>query len=61
MSNPSIDPAQPDQTATDALRSTPDPVDSESLFAGSQRLLIAHNGKIYRLSKTRGGKLILTK
>jgi hemin uptake protein HemP len=36
-------------------------LDSETLFAGQQTVLIRHQGEVYRLQKTRQGKLILTK
>lgn len=36
-------------------------LDSEALFAGQQTVLIRHQGELYRLQKTRQGKLILTK
>ncbi len=36
-------------------------LDSSTLFAGGQRLLIEHQGAEYRLQLTRQGKLILTK
>lgn len=34
---------------------------SRDLFKGSQQVWIEHEGKRYRLSTTRNGKLILTK
>lgn len=61
MSNPFSEPKQYNPPATNARNETPGPFNSESLFAGSDRLLIEHNGEAYRLSKTRRGKLILTK
>ncbi len=36
-------------------------LDSGALFAGQQTVLIRHQGELYRLQKTRQGKLILTK
>lgn len=36
-------------------------VSSEALFEGGIELAIEHNGELYRLRKTRLGKLILTK
>jgi hemin uptake protein HemP len=36
-------------------------LDSEALFADQQTVLIRHQGELYRLQKTRQGKLILTK
>ncbi|KDE39960.1 MAG: hemin uptake protein HemP [Nitrincola lacisaponensis] len=36
-------------------------VSSESLLAGNGRLEIVHENEIYRLSRTKNGKLILTK
>ena len=35
-------------------------VDSAEILQGSQEVAIAHNGRIYRLRRTRNGKLILT-
>jgi hemin uptake protein HemP len=40
---------------------TPIVLDSEALFGGQQTVLIRHQGELYRLQKTRQGKLILTK
>ncbi len=42
------------------LRQTPR-IDSESLFAGKQEVLIVHQGEEYRLRITKQQKLILTK
>lgn len=62
MSKPFSEARQPNPpTAANARNETPGPIDSESLFAGSNRVLIEHNGKTYRLNKTRSGKLLLTK
>lgn len=36
-------------------------LDSAKLFGAAVELLIEHNGELYRLRKTRRGKLILTK
>ncbi len=36
-------------------------LDSTELFAGGQEVEILHAGEIYRLRRTRSGKLILTK
>ena len=36
------------------------PVDSDQLFRGAQEVVIRHNGREYRLRRTRLGKLILT-
>lgn len=36
-------------------------VPADSLFQGSQEILIRHNGDHYRLRITKSGKLILTK
>lgn len=36
-------------------------LDSTELFAGSHEVWIEHNGEIYRLQRTKAGKLILTK
>ena len=40
---------------------SPRRVNSESLLAGSNELLIEHHGLLYRLRHTSLGKLILTK
>ena len=37
------------------------PLDSAKLLGGARSVEIRHNGEIYRLQKTRLGKLILTK
>ena len=37
------------------------PLDSATLLGGARSVEIRHNGEIYRLQKTRLGKLILTK
>ena len=42
-----------------ALR--PRTLSSQQLFAGQTEVLIEHEGQIYRLRRTRGGKLLLTK
>ena len=39
----------------------PRPLESGALFGGRDEVLIAHGGEIYRLRRTRQGKLILTK
>lgn len=44
-----------------ALRDPAKPISSESLFVASNEVLIQHQGKQYRLRRTRNGKLILTK
>jgi len=36
-------------------------LDSAQLFAASHEVWIEHNGEIYRLQRTKAGKLILTK
>ncbi len=36
-------------------------IQTDSLFQGSQEILISHNGEHYRLRITKNGKLILTK
>ncbi|HTM77755.1 MAG TPA: hemin uptake protein HemP [Devosia sp.] len=52
--------ADSDKTAQDA-RIAPRSIDSAALFAGSNELIILHNGTPYRLRITRQDKLILTK
>jgi hemin uptake protein HemP len=39
----------------------PAPLDSSELFQRRQEVLIRHEGALYRLRRTRNGKLILTK
>jgi hemin uptake protein HemP len=39
---------------------TPTPVESRALLGARGELLIRHEGRIYRLARTRLGKLILT-
>lgn len=41
--------------------SAPRVIDSESILLGQLEVLIAHGGEIYRLRRTRNGKLILQK
>ena len=52
--------ADSEKPAQDAAAS-PRSIDSAALFAGSNELLIIHNGTPYRLRITRQDKLILTK
>jgi hemin uptake protein HemP len=52
--------AESDKTAQDVTIS-PRSIDSAALFAGSNELIILHNGTPYRLRITRQDKLILTK
>jgi hemin uptake protein HemP len=52
--------ADSDKTARDATN-PPRSIDSAALFAGSNELVILHNGTPYRLRITRQDKLILTK
>jgi hemin uptake protein HemP len=35
-------------------------VESEALLQGAEEIVIRHNGRLYRLRRTRLGKLILT-
>jgi hemin uptake protein HemP len=39
----------------------PPPLDSAELFKSRDELVIRHVGELYRLRRTRNGKLILTK
>lgn len=41
-------------------RPQPREVESRDLLAGGEELLIRHEGRLYRLRRTRFGKLILT-
>ena len=52
--------AESDKTAQGA-QIAPRSIDSTALFAGSNELVITHNGSAYRLRITRQDKLILTK
>jgi hemin uptake protein HemP len=52
--------ADSDKTAQNA-QIPPRSIDSAALFAGSNELIIIHNGSPYRLRITRQDKLILTK
>ncbi len=52
--------ADSDKTAPSA-QIPPRSIDSAVLFAGSNELVIIHNGSPYRLRITRQDKLILTK
>lgn len=47
--------------ASDARGDGSDELDSQSLFAGSRRRVIVHQGERYCLQVTRAGKLLLTK
>lgn len=56
--SPTVDRADPSQTATDAAM----PVfDSARLLQGGREILIRHGDECYRLRHTRNDKLILTK
>ncbi len=39
----------------------PATIDSEQILQGEQEILISHEGALYRLRRTRSGKLILHK
>ena len=43
-----------------ATRTAPERVQSKDLLGPAKELLIAHNGREYRLRETLNGKLILT-
>lgn len=59
VDGPSIDANTPEETQWNISRL---PVlDSAQLFAASHEVWIEHNGEIYRLQRTKAGKLILTK
>jgi len=47
-------------SAKDELSEPPAVVESQALLGNRQELLIRHGGRIYRLRRTRLGKLILT-
>ena len=48
------------KAAAGASRS-PREIPSDQLFHGAKEVLILHRGEVYRLRKTRNGKLILNK
>ena len=52
--------APPDSNGNDAPSSLPKRVNSDALLGRSRELIIAHNGREYRLRQTQNGKLILT-
>lgn len=52
-------PARPPQTAPAVLQ--PQALTSDSLFGDQREILIAHADQVYRMRKTRLGKLILIK
>ncbi|WP_341685191.1 hemin uptake protein HemP [Limnohabitans sp.] len=58
-SSPAVSPAAAPRAAAAGAANVV--LDSETLFAGQQTVLIRHQGEVYRLQKTRQGKLILTK
>ena len=51
---------QPTKQASEQPSAVPAKVASESLLGKRRELLIAHNGREYRLRVTQNGKLILT-
>ena len=60
-----VRPAAPDAAPAGAAAAAPlgqaRRFSSRALFDGHRELLIEHEGEIYRLRRTRGGKLILNK
>ena len=56
------DPASPEETTKAFPSEGEDPhvLESASLFRGTREVVIRHEGRIYRLRRTRLGKLILT-
>lgn len=52
---------RPNTPSHGAAESAKTVVDADALFKGGQVLVIEFRGERYRLSKTRNGKLILTK
>ena len=59
--NSQTPPSTPPANATACAEEAKHALDSRELFAGRQEVAIAHAGEIYRLRRTRQGKLILTK
>jgi hemin uptake protein HemP len=54
------DPGAQPPTAPDAGRGTPRVLESSELLGAQGEVLIRHEGRMYRLRRTRLGKLILT-
>ena len=59
-STPSPPPTASDAAARPGGEAGTRVVDSTALFGGGQEVVIRHNGRDYRLRRTRLGKLILT-
>lgn len=53
--------AQRRQHGAGSTEAEPAPIPSDQLLQGCSTVQIVHNGAIYRLQRTRHGKLILTK
>jgi hemin uptake protein HemP len=47
-------------TAPETSRPAPRTLESAEILKGEAEVAIRHNGRLYRLSRTRSGKLILT-
>ena len=54
------DQSKPPGTLPHPPAGPPPVVESRELFAGGSELVIRHGGRLYRLRRTRLGKLILT-
>jgi hemin uptake protein HemP len=54
------EPGTPEIDANAQRPSGPRTLDSDELLQGGSEVAIRHNGRLYRLSRTRSGKLILT-
>lgn len=57
MREPKREPVPPKPVKADG----PTPLDSAELFKHRDEIVIQHAGELYRLRRTRNGKLILTK
>ncbi len=55
-----VESAKRPEAGRDESSSSPQRVDSNSLFGAARELIIEHNGREYRLRLTQNDKLILT-
>lgn len=58
---PPAPPPHPVSASSSPERESPRRLDSRSLFGDANVVLIAHEGEVYSLRRTRLGRLILTK
>ena len=57
---PSNTPPGPPVPLPQGVPNDPITLDSDDILRGRQEVAIRHNGRLYRLCRTRSGKLILT-